>query len=327
MLTRRHFLGGTCALSLGAALAGRAFADANSGSRLLFGYPPGAVGSKLASALLPMLAAQGGPSYHMENLDGRNTRVARDAALHAAPDGSTLLQAISASMTLLPSVYKDTGFEATRDFAPLGCMGDFPYVLAVGPLVPASVGNLKQYLGWVNDNPEYRNVGISIYGSIGHLAVRTLVADCDVPLRVQSYQGTTGLLSDLRSQTLAAAFLAPGSGADIAPGAAIRALGVTSRQRLMYWPQLPTLAEQGSPRMDFSAWFGWYCQAATPAGTLHSLREAIARMQASAPYADVLKHLLLTPANLDAEQISARLREETAHYKTLVAGFQISKFD
>lgn len=327
MLSRRHFLGGSSALLFGAALAGRAFADSGNANRLLFGYPPGAVGSQLASALLPMLAAHGGPSYHLENLDGRSTRLARDTAARAAADGTTLLQTISASMTLLPSVYKDSAFDAMRDFSPLGSMGDFPYVLAVGALVPASVQSLKQYLAWISDNPEYRNVGISIYGSIGHLAVRTLVAATEVPMRVQPYQGTTGLMADLRSQSLASAFLAPGSGVGIEANSPIRAIAVTSRERLTYWPQVPTIAEQGVPQMDFTAWFGWFAQAATPAATLQSLREAVARLQASAEYAPVLKHLLLTPVNLDAEQITARMRNEIARFKSLVDGFGISKYD
>lgn len=328
MISRRHFLTGTAGLMAGSGLVGRALADAlDTHNRMLFGYPPGAVGSKLAAGLLPLLEAHGGPHYALQNLDGRNTRVASETAAHAAADGSTLLQVISASLSLVPAAYRRVNFDPFKDFAPLACVGDYPYALSVGPLVPRTVTNLQQYLEWVEQNPEFRNIGISVYGTVGHLAVRTLAADTGAQLRVQPYQGTTSLMADLRSQSLAAAFLAPGSGAGIGADAPIRSIGVSSRQRLFAWPDQPSLAEQGSANMDFTCWFGWFTQAGVPAQKLYAIREAVASMQASAAYHDVLRGLQLTPANLAPEQISERLHQESVRYKGLLETFKINKFD
>lgn len=328
MITRRLFLGGSTGLLLGSQLTGLALADPTAaGNRMLFGYQSGAVGSKLAGALLPLLASVGGPGYHLENLEGRNTRLASETAAHAPADGATLLQAIASSLTLLPSVYKASTFDPVHDFTPLACVGEFPYVLAVGGLVPPSVVDLKGYLAWVADNPEYRTIGVAVYGTVGHLAVRTLAAATEAPVRVQPYQNTVGLMSDLRGQSLAAAFIAPGSGVAVGNAAPIRAIGVTSKERLGYWPQVATLAEQGATGMDFTTWFGWFVRASTPHSILQPLRDSVARMQASAQYAEVLRQLLLTPANLTPEQISARMLDETARYKALVDGFHITRFD
>ncbi|WP_213880477.1 tripartite tricarboxylate transporter substrate binding protein [Pseudomonas sp. dw_358] len=327
MITRRHFLGRT-ALLAATALAGRALADpTDAGNRMLFGYPYGAVGSKLASALLPLLAAEGGPSYHLVNQEGRNTRLASETAAHATPDGSTLLQAISSSLTLVASIYKDVKFDPVHDFTPLACVGESPYALAVGSIVPRSVTDLKGYLDWVEQNPDFRTIGVSVYGTVGHLAVRTLAVDTGTTLRAQPYQGTVPMMTDLRNQQLAAGILAPGSGAGIGPQADIRSIGVTSRQRLFAWPDQPTLAEQGASNMDFINWFAWYTQAAVPAAKLQALHQAIARMQASPAYDTTLKNLLLAPASLSPEQITARLRDETARYKALVQSFNITRFD
>lgn len=328
MITRRHFLSTTASLALGSTLCSRVKADPpTSGNRLIYGYPAGAGGSKLASGLLALLITQGGPFYHLQNLEGRSTRRASGIAGHAAPDGSTILHAISASLTLLPCVYKDVGFDPIRDFKPLASFGDFPYLMVVGPVVPKSVTDVQQYLAWVEKNPEFRNIGISIYGSVGHLAVLTLALTTGAPIRPQPYQGTAAMLSDLRGQTLAAAFVIPNSGASAEISSEVRVIGVTSAQRVSYWPQVRSLAEQGITGMNLSAWFGWFTQAAVPEERLAPLRQAIQRMQASIAYGDLQKSLQLTPNTLTPQQITARMHQEISRYQALVTALNISKFD
>lgn len=329
MISRRTFLKGSVASALGSAVASTALAHTsgehtpNAGKRLVFGYPPGASGSRLAEGCLPLLDA----GYRLDNIDGRNTRAASDTVRNALPNGETLLQVISSSLTLFPSVYKNLDFDPLTDFAPLALMGDFPYALAVGPLVPRKVTTLSHYVHWVADNPDARNVGVSIYGSLGHLAVRILASETGAALRVQPYRSTKAVIQDLTDRNLAAAFLAPGNGLSVDGSTPMRVLGVTSRQRLSHWSQLPSLAEQGVNNMDITGWFGWFAPAATPPNILQPLRERIALMQQKPAYAALQQQLLLTPASPSPAQITARMREEIQVYRKLVDTYRISKMD
>ncbi len=328
MISRRTFLKGSAASLLGSAVASPTLAyasadPATASKRLIFGYPAGASGSRLAAGCLPLLDAD----YRLDNIEGRNTRNASDTVRSALPDGETLLQVISSSLTLFPSVYKHLEFDPLTDFAPVALMGDFPYALAVGPLVPRQVTTLSHYLHWVADNPDARNVGVSIYGSLGHLAVRILARESGAAVRVQPYSSTKAVIQDLKDRNLAAAFLAPGNGLSVDGSTPMRVLGVTSRQRLSYWSQLPSLAEQGIDNMDITGWFGWFAPAATPASILQPLRERIALMQRTPGYAALQQQLLLTQVSQSPAQITARMREEIQAYRALVDTYRISKMD
>ena len=326
MITRRSFLAGSATLAFSAGVSSRVQAESGTlDHQLLYGYPSGASGSKLAAALLPMFAAQGGPTYRLTNIEGGNTRTASIAAAQALPDGTVMLQALSTSLTLMPSLYQDMGFDPLRDFKPIASIADFPYVLAVGPLVPQTVSNVAQYITWVKNNPEFNNIGISIHGSMGELAIRTLMNVTGTPLISQAYQRTDDVLADLKGQSLAAAFVVPSSGISPDPNAPIRPIGITSAERFSFWPQVVPLADQGITDLNLSAWFGWFTQSSTPESTLTPIRTAIRALQASKMYEDVLKGLLLTANPHSPEQITARMNEEVSRYRSLVDRLQISK--
>ena len=328
MMTRRGFMQGSAGLMLGSALPGHGWAAGPSvANRLLYGYPPGATGSRLANACLPLLDGDAGPNYRLENLDGRNTRLASEMAVKSPADGSTLLQVLSSSLTLTPSLYKTQTFDPLRDFQPLALMGDFPFALALGPMVPKTVVNLQQYLDWVVDNPEARNIGVSIYGSLAYLAVRILARDTDSSVRVLPYNGTAAVLDDLRNQNLAAAFLTAGSDVSADPNAVVRAIGVTTRQRLSFWPQIPSLHEQGCKTMDLTGWFGWFAPAAVPEKIIDPLLERIARMQTTQGYAAIQKKLLLTQVSMNPDEIRSRMSEEIGLYRALVRDYRINQMD
>lgn len=328
MMTRRSFITGSAAVAMSAGICSHVMGNsAVSGNQLIYGYPPGASGSNLANALLPLLTASGGPTFRLTNKVGRNTRTASMAAAQAVPDGSCLLQALSTSLTLMPGLYKNMGFDALRDLKPVASVADFPHVLVVGPLVPSTVTTVAQYLAWVEKNPEFLDIGMSVHGSIGELAVRALVSVTGAPLRGLAYQGTDDMLADLRAQSLAAAFVVPNRSIGIDPNAPIRPIGITSAARFPFWPQVMPLAEQGVPGLDLMTWFGWFTQAATPESTLMGLRAAVTKLQMSQKYADALKNLLLISNPLSPEKITARMLDDTRRYQRLIDRFHLEKID
>lgn len=330
MIKRRTFIQGAATLMAGTGLLHAPWTQAAPGGRLLYGYPPGAVGDQLANGVLPLLAAQHGPQYHLQNIEGRNTRLAALQAKAAPADGTTLLQVLSSSFTLQPHIYKKLDFDPLQDFEPIALLGDVTYALTLGPVVPAQVNSVKSFFSWLEDNPEYRNIGVSIYGTLGHLALRILALNSDVkdvPLRGQPYKGTAAMLTDLHQQGLAAAFTVASNLNDKAAHKDLRAIAVTSRERLKYWPDVPTLYEQGFNDLDITGWFGWFAPRGTPAAVTGPLRERLRGLQASAPFGALQERLLMTNASVDPLKIEARIREESARYAKLLDTYKLGKID
>ncbi|WP_263146717.1 tripartite tricarboxylate transporter substrate-binding protein [Pseudomonas sp. RIT-PI-AD] len=328
MIDRRTFLRGAGTLLIASGLPSARAADQGpKKGRLLFGYPPGATGTQLAQGCLPVLAGLG-MDYRLENIDARNTREASEQVKNGPPDGSVLLQAQSTSMCLLPNVYNSLGYDPLKDFSPLATLGEFALSLTVGALVPTNIATVAQYLAWLSDNPDFRDVGFSIYGSQGHLSTLILARSKGVTVRAQPYRGSAMMINDLLNGTLAAGFTAAGNGnASLWTGGKLRSLGVTTAKRVAYWPGIPTLLEQGVTDMDINAWFAWYAPAATPAEVTGGLRQKLAALQTSPQFATLQKQLLLTPLVLTPEQIDQRTREEIAHYGQLVKTYDLNKLE
>lgn len=327
MIKRRAFIKGAGSLLIGTSMLSTPFAHAAIGGRLLYGYPPGAVGDDLANGLLPLVAAQQGPRYSLKNIDGRNTRQATSQAKGSPADGSTLLQVLSSSFTLQPHIYTKLDFDPLKDFEPIAMLGDFTYALTLGPAVPTSVTSVRSFMAWLRDNPEYRNIGVAIYGTFGHLALRIMARNNDVPLRGLPYKGSPAMLDDLNNGTLAAAFTVATDFPEKPRYTRLRCIAVTSRERLKYWPQVPTLYEEGFTDLDIVGWFGWFAPAGTPASVIAPMRERLSQVLPSSQYLALQQSLLMTGSSVDPVRIQARMAQESARYADLLNRYSVGRID
>lgn len=326
MIDRRQFLRGTGVL-LGAALLPDAWAQAAPARRIICGYPAGGLCGQLGEAILPFMANANAGDFHLEFIDGRNTRTATEKVKASAPDGNTLLLANSSSLTILSSTYKDIRYDGAADFDPLAILGEYALSLTVGPVVPKTVTTLKAFTEWVMDNGEFRNVGAAIYGSLSHLAIRVLARDTDTPLRAQAYKGTSSMLQDLRNGTLAAAFTEPSNAIGGRYSDALRTIGVTAKERLSYLPNVPTLKEQGSASMDIDGWFGLLAPASTPTSVSEPLRARLQSMAATSEFAGLQRKLVIAGTEFDPQAIRTRIRNERERYGALARTYAIQPLD
>ncbi|WP_434154720.1 tripartite tricarboxylate transporter substrate-binding protein [Pseudomonas sp. JZ134] len=168
------------------------------------GQPKEAFSTEMAERLLPVFSKQAPFEYRLQIISEQNTRLASRTAKQATPDGTTILQAVSASMSLLPNVYDSIEYDPINDFTPLALLGDYTYVLAVGPAVPQSIQTVDAYVDWVSKNPHFRDVGITLYGSQSHVAGLILAREKEIALRMQTYSHTTAIIDDLLDGGLAA---------------------------------------------------------------------------------------------------------------------------
>lgn len=331
MITRRSLLLAATSMALAPPLPMRSVM-AQSGlppkGRLLFGHPPGAVGSLLGIGLTDILANVSGLKYELLNVEGRNTRLACEEVRNAPADGATLLHAQSTAMCLLPNIYRRLGYDPLRDFTPIGVVGEFSFSLTIGPLVPRSVTTLRQYLDWVLQNPDARDIGFSIYGSQGHLAVLMLAQDLSASVTPLAYRGSAMMIEDIVDGRLGAGFTAAGNGdAALWANGTLRSLGVTSATRMPYWPDVMTLREQGVTDMDLNSWLGWYAPSGTPAGTVQQWRDTLRTVQASPDFSALHRRLLLTQPTSTADEMPELIALETQRFKAYVKRLKVSPQD
>ena len=328
MIDRRSFLSSSALLLMGAALPQLSAAAMPTGGRLVFGVPlggaRGSIGHSLANGALSLLAQQFSLNYKMDVVDARNTLQASETVKLAPADGSTLLQTQSGSMVLFPSMYKTLNYDPVRDFTPLAMLGDYSYAFSVGPAVPKTVTNIDQYMAWVGQNPDFRDVGFSLYGSHGHLIALMLARGKEVAIRPQSYKSAGAIISDLKSQTLAAAITVAGNVSLLSDGIA-RPLAVSGNSRLTAWPDVPTFKEQGLKDIVIEGWYGWFAPSHVPVASTQELSQKINAMLTTQQFMDIQKKLQITPQIMTSDQIRDRIQTEIASNRKLVQSYNLSQ--
>ncbi|WP_407309733.1 tripartite tricarboxylate transporter substrate-binding protein [Pseudomonas sp. nanlin1] len=325
MINRRTFIGGGGALLLASAYPSLGQAQPrNQTGRLVFGLPTGSTGERLAKGLLGVLDSQFDTYYELDTVDSRNTLQAAERVKRANADGATLLHVQSAPMVLFPSMYRSLGYAPLTDFTPIAALGDYCYALVVGPAVPTQVKSVDQYLAWVRLNPDYRDLGFTLYGSQGHLITLMLARTKEVALRPQSYSSVNPLASDLKSASLAAGIVVAGSNGSLLDPA-VRILAVSGKERMAALPNVATFVEQGVQDLDIGGWYGWFAPANLSSGAHQALVKKVSAAQATAQFSQLQKDLSLKPVSLTPAQIGERVAREMQEYKRLVSSYRLTQ--
>jgi tripartite-type tricarboxylate transporter receptor subunit TctC len=239
--------------------------------RVLVGYPAGGANDLVARALSARLADALKQPFVVENRSGAAGTLAADAAKVAAPDGYTLYM-ISSAQVLAPSVRKVVNFDPVKDFKAIALAASSAYFLAVHPSVPAK--NVAEFVALAKSKPGALNYASSGVGAGPHLTSSLFMAVSGIQLNHVPYRGDADAIVDLVAGRVQGGFMSIAPTTPHINAGAIRALAVSSADRLPSMPDLPTVAESGYPGFDMGAWWGLVGPAALP--------DAIARKAAGA---------------------------------------------
>jgi tripartite-type tricarboxylate transporter receptor subunit TctC len=216
----------------------------------------------LARLLAPPLQQRLGRPFVVENKAGAATVIAATSVAHAAPDGYTILLATSTTMAINVSMAKHLPYDPARDLAPVALVSLSPFVLVVNPALP--IHSVAELVAYAKAHPGELNYGSAGIGSFHHLNAELLSTLAGIRMTHIPYKATPPALNDVVAGRVQLMFGDVTSTLPLIAGGKLRALGVSTAQRLAVAPDIPPLAEVGIPGFDSSSWQMVVAPAATP---------------------------------------------------------------
>jgi tripartite-type tricarboxylate transporter receptor subunit TctC len=315
-LNRRQFVHGSAAGLLLA--AGPCWAQGLESTKMIIGFAPGGTidlaGRRVAEKLSPAFAR----TAIVENRTGAGGQIAVQGVRTAAPDGATILLTPASPLGLHPFTYKKLPYDPVADLVPVSGAAAFDYAMAVGPMVPASVKTVPEFLAWCKANPGQASFGSAGTGSAAHFIGVALGRAGGADLRHVPYRGSQPAMIDMIGGTIAAVVGPTGEFMSNVQAGKVRLLATSGPRRGKFTPATPTYAEQGFKDLAYVGWFGFYAPAKTPADVVQRLNTAIQGALSARDVVDSLATAYLEPWSTSPQQLAAVLRTETEFWGGLV---------
>jgi tripartite-type tricarboxylate transporter receptor subunit TctC len=285
--------------------------------RVIIPYPPGGGAEAAARFLANHLTLAFGQSFVIDNRPGGNTVIGAEAAARSPADGYTLFLTGGSTMSVQPFVFAGKlPYDPLADFAPVSMVSRFPFFLVVPAALQATT--LAELVALVKGKPGQLSYASNGSGSIAHLGMEMLKLSTGMDLLHVPYKGFAPALPDLLSGrvTVMMADLAP-IGAQLKAGS-LRALGVTSRERSGFMPEVPTIAELGNPGFEIDVWFALYAPARTPADIVARLNAETRKYLTSAEAKEAYGKVGHEPAPSSPEEVRTRIVGEQKSFSKAV---------
>jgi tripartite-type tricarboxylate transporter receptor subunit TctC len=263
MLTRRFMLIATMLAGAFAPPAFKAMADdyPSGPITLVVSFPPGGSLDVVARAMAPKLQERLGKPVVIENRAGASGALATGAVAKAPPDGLTLLVAAS-SIASNPTLFKTLPFNTLKDLQPISLAFRTPLALVVNPDLP--IHSIADLIALLKQKPGQLNFGHGGTGSAIHLAAELFQTMTGTKMNGVAYRGAPPALTDVMAGHVALMFGDVGAVIGQITSGKVRALGVTSTERVPALPDVPTIAEASVPDFDAVGWTLILAPAGTP---------------------------------------------------------------
>jgi len=258
--SRRDFLQAGSATTLLAAVGRDAFAQSGmvENLKIITGFSVGGTSDTTCRRAAQALTGTYARTAVVENRTGAGGQIAIQAVKALPPDGTTLLQSPTSMFTIYPHIYKRLPYDPVADVTPVTLACVFDFGLAVGPLVPAGVTDVKSFLAWARANPQQANYGSPAAGSTPHFIPALMGVTQQVDLKHAPYRGTQPAMLDLLGGQIAAVSGPIGDITQHLQTGKVRILATSGANRSRFAPNVPTYTEQGFAELQHSEWFGFF---------------------------------------------------------------------
>jgi len=312
-------------LALGASLLGAPAQAQGSGNpiRILVGFPPGGGTDAIARTLADKLKDQLGQAVVVENKAGAGGQIAAQALKAAAPDGTTFFISHDHTISILPLVTKNPGFDPARDFVPVAGFATFVNAFAVSGGTPAR--SMSEYITWVRTQRGGRgNVGVPAPASVPEFLVKLIGQKYNLDLAAAPYRGSAPMMGDMLGNQIGAGVGSIPDFVENHKAGKIRVVAVMGNARQAAMPEAPTFAELGLAGFEDVPYYGFFAPAGTPQPAVDRFAAALAKVVALPEVRDHLTNLGLTVGFMPQQQLASRERAYSQTWARIIraSGFQ-----
>jgi tripartite-type tricarboxylate transporter receptor subunit TctC len=322
---RRRSLARLCAVALTAAFAATGAAAQpdypSKPIRLVVPFTPGGVTDTGARVVAEKLGARLGQTVVVDNRPGASGNIGTQMVAEAAPDGYTLLLGFDGTLVINPHVFAKIPFDTLRDFAPVSKIGDAVLIIVVHPSVPPKTfGELVAYSKTHPGGVSYGSAGT---GSTPHLAGELLKLRTSANFVHVPYKGGGQSLTDVVGGTLPMLYTAVAGAYPFVQRGQIRAIAVSSKERLASLPDVPTVAESGVPGFESSSWIGVLAPKKTPQAIVDRLQRELHAVVHSPEVKERLASLGITASGNTPAVFTQEIQADLKKYAEIVKNAQV----
>jgi tripartite-type tricarboxylate transporter receptor subunit TctC len=291
---------------------------------MLVGYAPGGGVDIVARLLGEPLQNELGETIIVENRTGALATIAAGMAAKAAPDGQTLLMAASGEISVNQHLYKDKlSYNALRDLVPVALVGIVPNVIVVGRDVP--IKNPADLVAYAKANPGKLSYSSGGVGGPQHLAGELMNKMAGIDVLHVPYRGSAPAVTDVATGAVTMSISSLAVALPLMDDGKIRAIAVTSKERMPQLPDVPPLREGGAALSDYELlnWFGMFAPTGTPGPILTRLNAISNKALAGEVLANKLKAQGIIPRPMSLEEYKSFVEAETAKFGSIITGSNI----
>ncbi|MFC0385951.1 Bug family tripartite tricarboxylate transporter substrate binding protein [Muricoccus vinaceus] len=274
--------------------------------RIIVPYAPGGANDILARLYGQKLSERLGQPFVVENRPGAQAILGTEAVARSRPDGTTLLLGASGPIVFNPATYAQLPYDSLRDLAPISLLASFPLVLVVAAASPHR--SITDLIAWAKENPARANYGAS--GAGFQLPTELFNQRAGTRFQYVAYRGSADSVNAAANAEVTIALVDSGPASIAMSAGRVRALAVTSKERVPAYPDVPTMAELGFPEVEATLWSGVFAPASTPRSILDRLQSECAAITALPDIRDRLKALAMDPVGNDQNSFRGTIERE-----------------
>lgn len=270
----------------------------------------------VARLIAQSLSARLGQQFVIDNRAGANGAVGNGFVARARPDGYTLLVTPNSTYAINPHLYTNLPYNQERDFAPIGLLVQNGFFLCVrGDSRYRTVADLVAAARAAPDTISFGSGGI---GSANHLTPEMFAAANGIKLQHVPYRGSGPGMQAVLAGEIPMSFVDTGVALPFLRSGELRALAVSSEQRSAQMPDVPTLAESGTPGLNASSDFAMFAPVNTPEPIIRRLSQAVMEGLRAPELRERLQGLSIDPVGGSPEEFPAYLAAESAKWRDVI---------
>lgn len=284
--------------------------------KLVVPFSPGGDADVVGRIMAEALGAELKQHIIVENISGASGNIGFENVVHAAPDGYTLLLATMAAVSANPTLFKGLKFDPSKDLVPVSVAYEIGHVIVVNP--SSKVKSLADLAELAREKPGKLTFSSAGIGSSTHLYGELFDMMEKVDMVHVPYRGNGQALSDVVANHIQVMFPQLAAAVGHVKSGSVRALAVTTNERVAFLPDVPTVAEVGMPELSGSTWAGIMVPRGTSSEIVHRLNEAIVKVMNVPAMKARLEEIGVSTRTSTPEGFSELIAVETQRWKRVI---------